>query len=325
MSVTYHIPVMVEEVFRFLRLSFGSVYTDGCAGTCGHCLEAARLIGSQGTLVGVDLDPEMLAIGKARMEKEFLKDGPRMVFRATSYERLGDVLEEAGIVGGVDGILLDLGVNSLQIDSLDRGMSFKGGPLDGRFNRKEGGMTIRDFVNTASEKELATVLRDNSDERYAKQIARRIVAQRQVAPIETGDELAKICSIAYPPAQRYGRLNPATRTMQALRIYVNQELDAVERGVRNCLDLLAPGGRMVVLSFHSGEDKLVKKIFKEVSSPRPDPANPYQATTLEGIRFSLPVSKAVKCSVKEAEINPRARSTKLRVIERRVVEGSDEE
>jgi 16S rRNA (cytosine1402-N4)-methyltransferase len=228
------------------------------------------------------------------------------------------VLREHGIDKGLNAAVLDLGVNSMQVDDPERGFSFsKDGPLDGRYNPQEGTMTMAELVNTASKGELERILRNYADERLARSIARRIVQEREKAPFQRTQRLADLVKNVYPAPQRHGPIHPATRTFQALRIAVNDELGSVQRGTKACMESLAEGGRLAVISFHSGEDRIVKQLFRDASSPRPDPDNPYSATTSEGVMYRQPVRRALKCSPGEAASNPRARSARLRIIERK--------
>ncbi len=308
---------MVREVLSVLRPGPLSRVVDGTLGTAGHALEFARLIGSQGILVGLDRDPAMLAIGARRLNEAKGKDGPRLHLVARPYEEICEVLQDAGMTEGVDAILLDLGVNSLQLENPERGFAFsKEGPLDGRFNTEAQATTMADLVNNASERELADWLRDYADERLARPIARRIAARRALAPLRTTTELAELVREAYPPAQRFGRIHPATRTFQALRIAVNDEMGSVERGLKACMSALAPGGVLASISFHSIEDRITKRIFQGATDAKPDPSNPYSATTTEGLEFELPFRRPIACTAEEAESNPRARSAKLRAIRR---------
>lgn len=311
----YHEPVMVEEILRALAPLEKATVVDGTLGSGGHAMELARAIGREGTLVGLDRDPQMLRLGETRLREAFGEGGPQMIFAARPYEDVAEVLE--GRLA--DAIVLDLGINSLQLERAERGFSFtKDGPLDGRFNPEEGGRTMADLINTASEKELASWLYDFGDERYSRQIARRIVSERKAQPFTRTLQLAELVSSIYPPKERYaGRIHPATRTFQALRMVVNDEMGSIRRGIDASLSVLSPGGRMAVLTFHSGEDRLVKRMFRDVSQPRPDPENPYSATTSEGIEFEQETTKVLAASDEEAERNPRSRSAKLRVIRRK--------
>ncbi|MEO8377344.1 MAG: 16S rRNA (cytosine(1402)-N(4))-methyltransferase RsmH, partial [Candidatus Sumerlaeota bacterium] len=255
--------------------------------------------------------------GRNRLRETFPTGGPRMSFHARPYEALREILDDEGL-DGVDAVLTDLGVNSLHLDIAERGFSFaQDGPLDSRFNAKEGTRSMADLVNNASERDLAGWLHTFGDERLSRQIARRIVHERRTKPFTTTTELASLVSSVYSPAARHGRIHPATRTFQALRIATNDELGAVDRGVRVCAECLLPAGRFACITFHSGEDRIVKNIFRELTEPRPDPENPYSATTSEGIAFRSLTRRSVASSPEESEMNPRARSAKMRCIERK--------
>lgn len=235
-----------------------------------------------------------------------------MRFEAIPYERAGEVLQ------GADAVLLDLGFNSLQIADAERGFSFlSDGPLDARYNAAEGSRSVADLVNTAREEDLARWFHEYGEERLSRQAARRIVSRRREKPIERTSDLASIMMDVYPPKERFGRIHPATRVFQALRIVANDELGHVERGVKACLGLLNPGGRMACIAFHSLEDRIVKRAFDEVASPRPTPDDPFHATSMEGVEFEIESRRAIACTEEEAERNPRARSAKLRVIRRK--------
>lgn len=308
---------MVSEVMDLLRPKAGMTVVDGTTGTGGHAIRLAEEIGDGGFLLCVDRDPELLEIAKSRMDEALRNHGPERKYMACSHAEIGDALRASGRAGA-DAVLLDLGVNSLHLDDAARGFSFsKDGPLDGRFDRRPGsGPTIADLVNTASERDLAGWIHRHGDERHARRMARRIVSRRKERPFETTLELASIAWDVYPPKERHGRIHPATRLFQALRIAANDELGHVERGVAACMDVLNPAGRLAVITFHSGEDRIVKRLFRAASGPRPDPSNLYSATTMEGVAFRQPVRSAIGCTAEEAARNPRARSAKLRVIER---------
>lgn len=308
---------MVAEVLDLLRPAPGMIVVDGTTGTGGHAIEMAGRMGPDGLLVCIDRDPELVAMARQRMDQVLKQRGPERIHVACSYEETGGVLRSAGR-GGADAILLDLGVNSLHLDTPGRGFSFTHeGPLDGRFDRRPGGgRTVAELVNTASERQLADWIHHHGGERHARRIAARIVEQRRNKPFGTTTELAAIAWDVYPPRERHGRIHPATRLFQALRIVANDELGHVERGVAACMDALLPGGRLAVISFHSGEDRIVKRLFRGASDPRPDPENLYSATTMEGVAFRQPVRSALVCSQEEAARNARARSARLRVVER---------
>lgn len=310
---------MVAEVVESLAAKAGSVVLDGTCGTGGHCLALAEAMEFRGTLVAVDRDPLMLQIAQKRLS-ERIQDtvALRLVTKNIPYSACSVALEENDIAG-VDGLLLDLGVNSLHLEHPERGFSFsKPGPLDARFNPGEPGTkSVGELVNTASEADLADWIFHYSDERLARQIAKAIVKAREKAPLQTTAELAELVTYCYPPKKRHLGIHPATRTFQALRIAANRELEELEQGLHACLSILNPGGHMTVLSFHSAEDRMVKRVFDEYGSPREDPNNVYSATTTDGLEFEVLSRGAVKPTDEEVERNPRARSTRLRTIRRK--------
>jgi len=308
---------MLVEVLAALSLQFGETAADGTLGSAGHALHIAERIGATGRLLGLDRDPEMLRVGGGRLREALGEDGPEVRLFARPYEEIGAALAEAGW-GGADAVMLDLGINSLQLEDPERGFSFsKDGPLEGLFNAAEGIQTVGELVNSASEAELTRILRDYADERLARPIARRIVNHRATKPLRRTSELAALVASVYPPAERHGRIHPATRAFQALRIAANDEMGAVERGVRACMECLAPLGRLAVIGFHSTELRIVKGLFREATAPRPDPSNPYSATTTEGVTFEEVFHGSIECGEEEAARNPRARSAKLRAIRRK--------
>jgi 16S rRNA (cytosine1402-N4)-methyltransferase len=276
-----------------------------------------RHLAGRGTFIGLDRDPEMLGLARERIDAGGAWTGTRIVLAAARYEDLPVVLERHGLPG-VDGMILDLGVNSLHLDMAERGFSFsQDGPLDGRFDRSDASTpTVAQVVNTASEEELTGWLFDLSDERHARRIARRIVEARARAPFETTRQLAEVVEAAYPAKERVGRIHPATRTFQALRIMANDELGSVERGIRASMECLNPGGVLCVLSYHSKEDRIAKRLFDEAGSPRPDPGNLYAATTREGLQYEVESRGALKPTEAEIARNARARSARLRTLRR---------
>lgn len=293
------------------------VICDGTVGSGGHAVVFLSALAGSGTLIGVDRDPQMIARAQQRLADHAPQSGVRVVLEAARYDQLPELIAREGH-RGADGILLDLGINSLQIEEADRGFSFtKDGPLDGRFDPDESGTrSVAEIVNTAEEKDLSRWMRDLADESRARAIARRIVEARREAPIETTGQLAAIVTEAYPPKLRYGKRHPATKAFQALRIVANGELEAVEEGVQACIDALNPEGTLCVISYHSGEDRIVKRLFDAVGSPRPDPQNPYSATTWEGVAYRVESRGALKPSDEEIDRNPRARSARLRTLRR---------
>lgn len=303
-----HQPVMVEEVLHFLAPRPGGVYVDGTIGAGGHAEAILRNVGGACTIIGLDQDPGAVA----RAGYNLRPYDPFVRIERASFARIGDVVPALG-VGRVDGILLDLGMSSMQVDKAERGFSFRReGPLDMRMD-PDAVRTAAEVVNTYPPRDLERVLRTYGEERNARRIARRIADARKRKPIRTTTDLARIVSDAYPaPARRSG--HPARQTFQALRIEVNDELGALEGALRAAPDILAPGGRIVVLAYHSLEDRLVKRIFSDLGGPRPQlpglPAPPGRAS------LRVLMRGAVLPSQTEVERNPRAASARLRAAER---------
>lgn len=312
-----HLPVMLQEVLEVMNLHSGMTVLDGTVGLGGHSAEIARVIGTRGTLLATDRDPAMLVRAAAHLAT--VSGGPRVIAEVMPYEQAPALLQREGI-SGVDAACLDLGVNSEHVDDPARGLTFRvDAGLDGRFNPAEAGTpTIADLVNSASEADLARWIADYGEERHARRIAMAIVLERAKTPITRTVQLADIIRAAYPAKDRHtSRIDPATRTMQALRIAANDELGGVERGVRAILGILRPGACLAVLSFHSLEDRLVKGIFDEVGAPRRVDHDPYRATSTEGLDYVLETRGARKPTEEEVAANPRSRSARLRWIRRR--------
>lgn len=303
-----HIPVMLPEVLESLEPKDGAVYVDGTFGAGGYT--RAILGASDCTVYGLDRDGNAYR-GAVEMAGGF---GGRLVPVHTDF---GSALEAlpAELRGAVDGIVLDLGVSSMQIDQAERGFSFqKDGPLDMRMDR-EGGESAADLVAAIDERELADILYLYGDEKKSRRIARAIVEARGRAPIETTLQLAEIVARVMPPARGHA-IHPATRTFQALRIAVNDELGQLRQILAASLTLLKAGGRLVIVSFHSLEDGIVKRFFRRygghvsgASRYLPDVAGASQDGS---VYFSFVSKKAVEASAAEAAVNPRSRSAKLR-------------
>ncbi len=302
-----HIPVMLREVLAQLAPRDDGVYLDGTFGGGGYT--AAILDAARCTLWGIDRDPEAIARGSVLAR--------RFPGRLHLIEgKFGDMLAllAAEGVGSLDGIVLDLGISSFQIDDPSRGFSFRGdGPLDMRMGKQ--GTSAADLVNTLPEGQLADVLFELGEERASRRVARAIVTARAEAPIETTARLAEIIRSVLPP-DRSGN-NPATRSFQALRIKVNDELGEVERALAQSAALLAPGGRLVVVSFHSLEDRIVKRFMGDIAgrSPGLSRHDPRGLADRPASRFRLLTSKALRPRDDETSANPRARSARLRAIE----------
>lgn len=300
-----HVPVMLAEAVDALAVTAGGVYLDGTFGRGGHAREVLSRLGAGGRLLLLDRDPQAIALARA----EFGQD-PRVQVRHGSF---ADLAEWDATEGGLDGVLLDIGVSSPQLDDPQRGFSFQAdAPLDMRMDTSQG-ESAAEYLARASETEIADALYAYGDERMSRRIARWIVERReQGEPIRTTAELAELCARAIP--RREPGKHPATRTFQALRIVVNGELDALERGLAGAVRRLRPGGRLVVISFHSLEDRIVKQFIRTQSQPAPTRRGlppPTQATlTLRALGGAqLPCAE-------EIERNPRARSAVLRVAER---------
>ncbi len=303
-----HRPVLLDEALEGLRIRPDGRYLDGTFGRGGHSGAILERLGEAGRLLALDRDPEAVAFGRERFGGD-----PRFVIRHGSFAGLGEHLMAQGWGDGVDGILLDLGVSSPQLDQARRGFSFlQDGPLDMRMDR-EAGASAADWLAGAEEGEIARVLKEYGEERFARRIARGIVEQRRQAPIRTTGRLAEIIAAAVPVKEK-GK-HPATRSFQAIRIHVNRELEALALFLEQVTAALRPEGRLAVISFHSLEDRQVKRFIRERS--RGDRFPPGVPVTQDQLRPELrPVGRAIHPGEAELNANPRARSAVLRVAER---------
>lgn|SRR5574341_96572 len=309
MSATHppHIPVLLTAVLDGLAVRPGGLYIDGTLGAGGHAESILRASGPDGRLLGLDRDPAALEIAQARLA-DF---GGRLAAVHASYEQMGQIASAQGF-NAVDGILLDLGYSSLQIDDPARGFSFRAdGPLDMRFDTSAG-QTAADLVNTLSESELADLIWRYGEDHHSRRIARAIVRAR---PLTTTAALAEVIAGAVPGGRRE-KIHPATRTFQALRIAVNDELGALERALPQTLDLLRPGGRLAVISFHSLEDRIVKQWIQREATDCLCPPEQVICTCGHVAALRRVTRKPVEADEAEVAANPRARSAKLRVAER---------
>lgn len=306
----HHLSVLPEEVIRFLDPTDGKTYLDGTLGGGGH----ASLILEQAPgafLVGIDRDKTALAAAGARLAIH----GDHVRLLHGDFADIAGYLDALGIAE-LDGFILDLGVSSHQLDTRERGFSFQqDAPLDMRMDIS-GGETAADLVNTLPEAELARIISDYGEERWAKRIASFIVRERAESSITNTFRLVDIIKGAVPKAKWDERIHPATRTFQALRIAVNTELESLERGMRAALDLLKPGGRGVIISFHSLEDRIVKHIFKEYAEGCTCPRQLPICVCGNQPRVKILTSRPVAATAAETDKNPRARSAKLRAIEK---------
>jgi 16S rRNA (cytosine1402-N4)-methyltransferase len=306
--VAEHTPVLLDEVLAGLSVRRDGRYCDATFGRGGHTAAILAALGPEGRVFAIDRDPEAIAAGQARFGAE-----PRLTLIRGSFDRLEELVRAAGLEGGLHGVLLDLGVSSPQFDEARRGFSFmQDGPLDMRMDH-ESGQSASQWLARASERELVDVLRTLGEERFARRIANRIVASRAVEPITRTRQLAQLVAAAVPT--REPGKHPATRTFQAIRIHVNDELGALAAVLPQAVSLLEPGGRLAVISFHSLEDRIAKRFIQ-----RETQGDPVYAGLPEIPAYARPklrrVGAKVMASPAEVARNPRARSAVLRVAER---------
>jgi len=304
----YHQPVLLEESVTALALRPGGVYFDCTFGRGGHSRAILARLGVAGRLVGLDRDPQAVAAGEALADQD-----RRFTMVRASFSMVATVAGSHGLAGRIDGLLLDLGVSSPQLDDPSRGFSFSAdGPLDMRMD-PEGGESAAQWLGHASESEIAAVLRDLGEERFAGRIARAIHRARLDGPILTTRALAALCEAAVPT--REPGKHPATRTFQAIRIYLNRELDELTTCLAQVCDLLASSGRLAVISFHSLEDRIVKRFIRNQARGEQFPRGVPVTADRSKPRLR-PIGKAIHASPSEVAANPRARSAVLRVAER---------
>jgi 16S rRNA (cytosine1402-N4)-methyltransferase len=305
-----HITVLLEEAVEALAVRADGCYLDGTFGRGGHSRLILQNLGTEGRLLGFDKDPQAIATGQTLAAE----DG-RFVIVQRSFAELGDEAQARGLAGNVSGILLDLGVSSPQLDDPERGFSFMNdGPLDMRMDPSRG-VSAAEFVNTASAEEIARVFKEYGEERFARRMAGAVVARRETQPFERTGDLAEVLKVANPAWEK-GK-NPATRAFQGLRIHVNNELSDLEAGLEAALDVLEVGGRLVVISFHSLEDRIVKLFMRKLVKGEADnlPRNlPIRHQAFEP-RIKL-IGKAQFASDEETRGNPRSRSAVMRVAEK---------
>jgi 16S rRNA (cytosine1402-N4)-methyltransferase len=309
--IVSHQPVMVDEVIRHLITDPEGIYVDGTVGTGGHSLEIGERLAPEGRLICLDVDSSSIEVARARLSLF----GEKVKIRKCSYVDIDKVLQETG-VERVDGILLDLGVSSYQLESSGRGFSFaKDEPLDMRMDQGED-VCARDLINNVSVEGLQRLLLDYAQERWAKRIARAIAEERQKRPISSSRQLASIVEAAIPAKHRPRKIHPATKTFQAMRVAVNRELQNVADFLDKAPLFLGRGGRLVVLSYHSLEDRLVKQAFVKWEKRDPFPRKlPVFADT--GTPLMRAVRKrALRPRDDEVHANPRSRSAIMRVAER---------
>jgi 16S rRNA (cytosine1402-N4)-methyltransferase len=306
--VNSHVPVLLEEAVERLRVVADGIYVDGTFGRGGHAQEILRCLGADGRLFAMDHDPEAVNAGRLLADSD-----PRLVIEQRNFEQLREFLEGQDVFGRVNGVLFDLGVSSPQLDDPLRGFSFRlDGPLDMRMN-PTAGQSAADWLSVAAEGSIRNVLFKFGEERAAHRIAREICNRREEQSIDTTGRLAAL--VASVVRRKPGGKHPATKTFQAIRIFINHEMEALERGLEQAVDALRPGGRLAVISFHSLEDRIVKRFMRDHS--RVDPAlsrlPQVPGSALPRLQLS---TKAIRPADGEIESNPRARSATLRVAER---------
>jgi 16S rRNA (cytosine1402-N4)-methyltransferase len=308
MTERRHRPVLLQEVLDALKLQADGMYVDATYGRGGHAREILARLGPEGRLIAMDRDPE--AVAAATRE---LGGDARFRVIQSPFSMLGQHISALGVTGKVNGILLDLGVSSPQLDEAGRGFSFThDGPLDMRMD-PQGGMSAADWLNLADETEIAGVIRRYGEERFAGRIARAICNARNDKPLATTGELARLVAAAVPRHEK-GK-HPATRTFQAVRMHINRELEELEAVLPEALRALAPGGRLAVISFHSLEDRIVKRYMRDAA--RGDSFPPDLPVPQSALRPTLRlVGKARRAGDVEVAANPRSRSAVLRVAER---------
>ena len=305
-----HKPVLLDECLDALHIRPDGIYVDGTLGRAGHSLEIVKRL-TTGRLFCLDRDETAIDAAKLRLADYM----DRVTLVHSNFSRLGDVLTEQG-VAGVDGMLFDLGVSSPQLDEARRGFSYMhDAPLDMRMDQTAT-LTARDVVNDWSYEDLRRILFEYGEERYAPAIAKAIVKRRQESPIETTGQLVSIIRAAMPPAALREKQHPAKRTFQAIRIAVNDELGELPPMLQAASQLLAPGGRLAVISFHSLEDRIIKKTLQELATGCTCPPNFPVCVCGKKPKMKLVTRKPIVAGAAELVYNPRARSAKLRVAEK---------
>ena len=308
-----HTPVLLAECLEYLELQTQHVFVDATLGGAGHSFEAAKHLGREGTLIGIDQDEVALAAARAKLETLPEETRPSLELLRGNFGDLDSLLTSAE-VPGIDAILFDLGVSSVQIDTPSRGFSFKeNGPLDMRMDPGKQTLNAAEIVNTYNAADLTRVIRTYSDEKWASRIAEFVVRARQEAPIETSEQLVDVIKAAIPASARRAGGHPAKRTFQALRIEVNSELDVLASGLEAAVRWLNPGGRLVVISYHSLEDRIVKDVFNSCANRCTCPPDLPVCVCGKKPILEILTRKPLLPSAAEIERNSRARSAKLRV------------
>ena len=308
-----HKSVLLEETIAQLNIKPDGIYVDGTLGGAGHAFHVCERLSEKGRFIGIDQDEAAIETGRERL-KPF---GDKVTIVRSNYVNMPNVLKELGIEH-VDGILLDLGVSSYQLDNAERGFTYReeDAPLDMRMDQRQA-MTAKDIVNEYSEQELYRIIRDYGEDKFAKNIAKHIVRQRQIAPIETAGQLNDIIRAAIPAKVRAVGGHPAKRTYQAIRIELNKELEVLKQSLDQMIDLLNDEGRLSIITFHSLEDRIVKSSFKKNENPCTCPTSFPVCMCGNVSKGRVITRKPIIPTEEEIEENKRAKSSKLRVFERK--------
>jgi 16S rRNA (cytosine1402-N4)-methyltransferase len=304
-----HLSVLLQESIEGLAIKPDGIYMDATFGRGGHSTQILKTLSAKGQLIAIDRDLSAIEAAKS------FADDTRFSIHHRPFSELQAVVEELGLIGKIDGILMDLGVSSPQLDDAGRGFSFmRNGPLDMRMDITRG-LSAAQWLAVADEQDITQVIKEFGEEKFGKRIAHGIVNARQIEPITDTAQLAEIIDLAVPVKDKYK--HPATRSFQAIRIYVNSELDEIKTGLKAALNILAPSGRLAVISFHSLEDRLVKRFIREQSRGLNVPHGmPIMQAEIDAAKAMKPIGKAIKPSAEELQKNVRARSSVLRVAEK---------
>lgn len=307
-----HYSVLLEETIKHLNIKEDGVYVDGTLGGAGHASVVCSHLGPNGRFIGIDQDEDAIQASSERLKPY----GDIVTIVRSNYSNMKQVLADLGI-DKVDGIVLDLGVSSYQLDTAERGFTYReDAPLDMRMDNRND-MTARDIVNHYSEYDLYRIIRDYGEDKFAKNIAKHIVRMREEKPIETTFELIEAIKAAIPMKIRMNQGHPAKKTFQAIRIELNKELDVLKDTLRDMVNLLQPGGRICIITFHSLEDRIVKTIFRECENPCECPPSFPVCVCGKKSLGKVISRKPILPSEQELEENSRSKSAKLRVFERK--------
>ena len=307
-----HYSVLLNETIENLNIKPDGIYVDGTLGGGGHAYQVASRLSEKGRLIGIDQDADAIAAAGERL-KEF---GDKITIIRSNYANMKEELHRIG-VEKVDGIVLDLGVSSFQLDTPERGFTYsdESAPLDMRMDDRQS-LTAKDIVNGYSEMELYRIIRDYGEDKFAKNIAKHIVQERAKKPIETTGELTEIIRASIPMKVQVTGGHPAKRTFQAIRIELNKELEVLQNNLDDMIDLLNPGGRICIITFHSLEDRIVKTNFKRNENPCTCPSDFPVCVCGKKSKGKVVTRKPILPSEEELEVNSRSKSAKLRVFER---------